>query len=229
MWGNIFIELLGVRPLDELINPTKRDWVTELYGDPGALLLLAHNILVYRSLFGEVYAVLNLEFGGVDTLYLVKICRIFDCDLSKIYISRAFRSQDTVEILKSLENVRDSTIVLIFPYNYLPQDPAKYHEATRITGIISRISLSNTVILLNTITRFGSRNPEGGSLHHHLVKIILRIAERGEWLIAELIKHPVKSLGEKRIFSKKILSNPLPTTKQRTILEWVANRVREAK
>ncbi len=223
--GRVLIELLGIKPLDELVNPTRRDWVVELYGDPRIILLLAHNIVVHRSLFGEVYLVLNIEFGGIDTLYLIKICRIRDCDLSRVFISRAFRTQDTVEILRSLEGSRNRSVILVLPYNYLPQDPEKYYEATKITGLINKISLSNTVIILNTITRFGSRNPEGGSLHHHLVKIILRIIEKDQWIIAELIKHPAKPVSEKKIFSKKILSNPVHTTSQRTILEWVREKI----
>ncbi|MEM1525919.1 MAG: hypothetical protein QW775_03455 [Ignisphaera sp.] len=217
------LKLTGVKPLDELIEPAKRDWIIEIYGDEKNVLNIAHHAMVFRSIYNEVYVVLNMEFGGIEVPYLTKLCRIYDCNLDNIYISRAFRLQDTLSILQSLLQAENETIIVIFPYSYVQLNPNSYTEATRITGIISRLSQTNQVILFNTISRFGYKLPEGGSLHHHLVKVIVKITRRNKWIVAELIKHPIKPYGV-RTFSEKILASPIPNAEQRTILEWIVSK-----
>lgn len=217
------LKLTGVKPLDELIEPAKRDWIIELYGDEKIVLDIAHYAMVFRSVYDEVYVILNIEFGGIEVPYLAKLCRICDCNLDNVYISRAFRLQDTLSILQNLLQAENKTIIIIFPYSYLQLNPNSYTEATRITGIINRLSQTNQVILFNTISRFGYKLPEGGSLHHHLVKVIVKLTRRNKWIVAELIKHPAKPYGV-RVFSEKILANPIPNVEQRTILEWIASK-----
>lgn len=217
-------KLTGVKPIDELIEPMKKEWVAEIYGDEKIVLDVAHHTMVYRSIYSEVYVVLNIEFGGIEVPYLTKLCRIHNCNLDNVYISRAFRLQDTVDTLQSLLQVENKLIIVIFPYNYVQPSPTNYTEATRITGIISKLSQANQVILFNKMSRFGYKLPEGGSFHHHLVKIIIKLIQKNKWIIAELIKHPIKPHGI-RVFPEKILVNPIPSIEQKTILEYITPKI----
>lgn len=212
--------MTGIRQLDDLVNPVKEQWITEFYGDPHIVLRVMHYAVVYRSTSSRVHVVFNIEFGGLDTLYLVKLCRILNCNLDSVYVSRAFRLNDTINVLKDLEAVSNAVVILVFPYNYLPRDPSKYTEATKITGVISRIALSNQVILFNAVTKHGYYMPEGGSLHHHLVKVIVRLSRREGCIYAQLVKHPAKP-SAMRIFSEKALEHPVLVKQRRTILDWL--------
>jgi hypothetical protein len=87
------LRLTGIRQLDELVHPFNPGWVLELYGDPGVVLRVAHYTMAYRSVESTLHVLLNLEFGGLDTLYLVKLCRIFNCNLDNIVVSRAFKAE----------------------------------------------------------------------------------------------------------------------------------------
>jgi hypothetical protein len=213
------MKVTGIKQLDELLNPLDKHWITEFYGDFDLVLRVMHYTMVYKSSENTVYVVFNVEFGGIDTLYLVKLCRIFDCKLDNIVISRAFRLNDAVEILEDLASKNDSIVLLAFPYNYLPFNPAKYTEATRVTGIIAKIAAFNQVILFNTVSKHGNHMPEGGSFHHHVVKVIVKLKQSRGVVYAELLKHPVKQ-GGRRIFTEKTLDYPLHSLKQRTILDW---------
>jgi len=217
------VKLTGITQLDELINPLRKDWIVEFYGEPGIVLPIMHYTLAYRSSNDTVYVVLNIEFGGIDTLYLVKLCRIFNCRLDNILISRSFNLDTTISILEELLNVSNSLIILVYPYNYLPKDPVKYSEATRITGIINKISFSNQVLLFNTISKHGYYRPEGGSLHHHLVKVIVKLTTRGKLIVADLVKHPVKQPC-RRMFSEKTIEHPVPKQIQKNIVDWLVSK-----
>jgi hypothetical protein len=213
------MKVTGIKQIDELLNPLDKQWITEFYGDFDLVLRVMHYIMAYKSSENTVHVVLNVEFGGIDTLYLIKLCRIFDCKLDNIMVSRAFRLNDAVKILEDLASRNDSIILLAFPYNYLPFNPAKYTEATKVTGIIAKISALNQVILFNTISKYGNYLPEGGNFHHHMVKVIVRLKKSKGIIYAELLKHPVKQ-GGRRIFTEKILDHPLHSLKQRTIIDW---------
>lgn len=214
------MKLTGIAPLDELLIPLKRDWIIEFYGDEGIVLKIMHYTVAYRSVDEYVYVVLNKEFGGIDTLYLVKLCRLFNCRLDNILVSRSFNLDATINTLQELLNIENSLIVLVYPYSYLPRNPVEYSEATRITGIINKISFSNQVLLFNSISKYGYHRPEGGSLHHHLVKVIIKLIPRGNTVVAELIKHPVKE-RTRRIFRDKALKYPVKKPPVKTIIEWL--------
>jgi len=150
----------------------------------------------------------------------VRLCRIFECRMDNIMVSRSFRLNDTVKILEDLAAEKDSVVVLVFPYNYLPSDPSKYSEATRITGLLTRISVFNQVVIFNTISRYGYFMPEGGSMHHHAVKIIVRMARRNGRIVSQIVKHPVKSEGI-RVFSEKLLETGVVVNSSRSLLAWI--------
>lgn len=210
----------GIRQLDELINPAKREWVLEVYGDQDPVLRVLHYTMAYRSRSERVYLLFNMEFGGLDTLYLVRLCRLLDCRLENIVVSRAFRLSDTVEALESLTSISNSLVLVLYPYSYVSRDPLRYSEATWITGLISRIAHRNQVLLFNTTTRFGAKSPEGGSFHHHAVKVIIKLSRKRRLVTAELVKHPVKQWGFKTI-PYTILEHPAKCGVGRTILDWV--------
>ncbi|MEM4620151.1 MAG: hypothetical protein QW607_08045 [Desulfurococcaceae archaeon] len=217
------LKVTGIRLLDDLISPLIRSWIVEFYGDLSLILKVAHYAMAYMSRLGLVYVVFNLEFGGVDTLYIVRVCRMLDCKLNNIIVSRAFRLSDTVNILEDLSKLKNTNIFLVLPYGYLPVDPLRYSNATKITGLIRRISLDNQVIVFNTTSKFGYNKPEGGSLHHHSVNIIVRLSYlRRGLILASLIKHPVKPLSS-RVFSEGILNHPIQSLRQNSLLKYLTS------
>lgn len=217
------MKLTGISQLDELVNPLYKHWIIEIYGESKPVLSLLHYVMAYRSSMERVYVLFNIEFGGIDTLYLVRLCRIFNCRLDNIVVSRAFRQGDTIKSLEELSSISDSLILLVYPYSYISRDPSRYYEATRITGLISRISISNQVIMFNTITKHGKYMPEGGSFHHHIVKVIVRLVEQGKSIIAELVKHPAKN-RVLRTIPLSMLEYPVVRSDQVTILDWVMRK-----
>ncbi|MEM4976590.1 MAG: hypothetical protein QXT64_04620 [Desulfurococcaceae archaeon] len=221
------MKLTGITQIDELIDPFCKHWITEIYGESTPVVSIMHYVMAYRSREDQVYVLLNLEFGGIDSLYLVKLCRIFNCNLENILVSRAFRLSETVKALEELSQVRNSLILLVYPYNYVSVDPRKYHEATRITGLISKVASSNQVVLFNAVTRYGKYMPEGGSFHHHVVKVIVRVIKRGNSLIAELVKHPVKE-KHWRIIPLSVLKHPVREQGKTTILRWIREDTTQA-
>lgn len=214
------MKLIGISQLDSLINPVYRHWIVELYGDQFPVLSLLHYAIAYRSSAEKVYVLFNVEFGGLDTLYLVKLCRVFDCRLDNVFVSRAFRLDDTVRILSELADTSGSLILVVYPYSYVSRDPSRYHEATKITGLLLRASVSNQVLLFNTTTRHGRYMPEGGSFHHHAVKVIVKLTKQGSSIIAELVKHPAKERTWRSIPLSLLEYTVKPRT-QLSILEWI--------
>lgn len=217
------MKLTGLVQLDELVNPLHRHWIVELYGDQQVVLRVLHYMIAYRSSVDRVYVLFNVEFGGLDTLYMIRLCRIFNCRLDNILVSRAFRLDDTARILEELSGLSGSLVLIVYPYSYIPIDPSKYHEATRITGLAMKIAMNNQVVLFNTTTRHGRYKPEGGSFHHHVVKVIVRLVKHGDSIIAELTKHPVKE-KQWRSIPISLLEHPLKPRAQATILEWAVPR-----
>jgi hypothetical protein len=214
------MRVTGFKPLDELISPVEKHWSVEFYGDPSVLFSLIHYTVASRSSSNRVYLVHNVEFGGLNTPLLVRLCRIFECRMDNIMVSRSFRLNDTVKILEDLAAEKDSVVVLAFPYNYLPKDPSKYCEATRVTGLLSKISAFNQVVIFNTVSKYGYFMPEGGSMHHHAVKIIVRVTRRSGRVVAQIVKHPVKNEGI-RIFSEKLLETGIVVDSSRSLLAWI--------
>ncbi|MGB9827172.1 MAG: hypothetical protein ACPLSM_01475 [Thermosphaera sp.] len=214
------MRVTGFKPLDELVSPVEKHWSIEFYGDPSILFPLIHYTVASRSSSNRVYLVHNVEFGGLHTPLLVRLCRMFECRMDNIMVSRSFRLNDTVKILEDLAAEKDSVVVLVFPYNYLPSDPSKYSEATRITGLLSRISVFNQVVIFNTVSRYGYFMPEGGSMHHHAVKIIVRVVRRNGRVVSQIVKHPVKNEGV-RVFSERLLEAGVVARGSRSLLAWI--------
>lgn len=215
--------LTGVRALDDLVNPLRKTWSTEFYGDRAVVEYLFHRAVAILSRQGPVKVLIARESGGLRADLLEGFCRLFDCNLASIAIGRAFRTNDVIELLGLASEEEGSSIVLLYPFSFLGSDPSAYSEATKISGLILRASAKNFVVLFNEVTKFGERMPEGGSMHHHVVKVIVRVSRLRGHVVAELIKHPAKRDGIVRRFSVKLLKGiDLLGGRNPSILEWLA-------
>lgn len=181
---------------------------------------MLHLAVAYRSRYEKVYLVIAQEFGGIRTDLLSRLCRLYDCSLDSIMIARAFSSYEVREILSRFEE-ESASLVVAYPYSFLPRDPSGYWEATAISGLVMKASQRNRVLVFNTLTKFGERLPEGGSMHHHVVKVIVRLAKRGNRVFAELVKHPGKPHGALVVFHTKLLEDLVLLEKRNTLLDWL--------
>ncbi|MEM1623953.1 MAG: hypothetical protein QW543_07505 [Sulfolobales archaeon] len=174
-----------------------------------------------------MYLVVAQEFGGLRTDLLLRFCRIYDCSLSNVMVARAFSNSEVREILSGLE-VEGASVVLAYPYSFLPRDPSEYWEATAISGLIARVSQRNRTFIFNTYTKFGDKLPEGGSMHHHVVKVIVKLVKQGSRVLAELVKHPGKPSGALAVFHVKLLEDIALLEKRKTLLDWVTRKQERA-
>jgi len=139
-----------------------------------------------------------------------------------IFVSRTFRQEDLVGLLNELNLVEipdEKILVLKHPYRFVPFDPGKYSEASRITGLLKRLVNNGwTIFLFNTVSRFGKIMPEGGTFHHHAVHVIVELKNIGKNLCkAVLRKHPFKPTGLSVLISIKQLYG-------RDTVTWVGQR-----
>lgn len=216
---NTLSKVIGFSLIDELISPIRSDWSVELYGDELLINYFFHVTLAYNSVWRRVFVIVAKEFGGIDPALLVKLCRIHGCSLNGVQVVRAFRNEDLVEILGELKQRSGELVVTLYPYSYLPKDPESYWKATLITGLLHQLSLRNQVIVFNAESKFGKYMPEGGSMHHHVVKVIVKLWRSRDVCYAKLIKHPCKE-GGVRVFRAKILEENLFKA-PRSLLNWV--------
>lgn len=195
----------------------------EFYGDHAVTSYMLHLAVAYRSRYERVYLVVAQEFGGIRTDLLLRLCRLYECSIGNIMVSRAFSSHEVRESLGGSE-WGEASLVIAYPYSFLPRYPSGYWEATAISGLIMRASQRSRVIIFNTTTRFGERLPEGGSAHHHFVKVIVRLTRRGRRVFAELVKHPGKPHGALAVFHTKLLEDLALLEKRGTLLDWLPAR-----
>lgn len=188
---------------------------------------MLHLAVAYRSRHERVYLVIAQEFGGIRTDLLLRFCRLYECSIGNIMVARAFSSYEVREALSGF-GWDGASLVIAYPYSFLPRDPSGYWEATAISGLIMKASQRSRVIIFNTTTRFGERLPEGGSAHHHFVKVIVRLTRRGRRVLAELVKHPGKPHGALAVFHTKLLEDLVLLEKRRTLLDWLSARPHEA-
>lgn len=216
----VLSRITGFSVIDELVTPIPDRWSVEFYGEDFLVNYLFHTTLAYNSAWRCVYAIVAKEYGGLDPGLLAKLCRIYGSSLTNIMVARAFRNEDLVNVLNGLTKRSDELIVVLTPYSYLPSDPRSYWKATSITGLLHQLSLRNQVVLFNTASKFGDYMPEGGSMHHHVVKIIVKLWRRGETCYAKLVKHSGRGNGGVRVFKLKLLENTV-LQNTRTLLDWV--------
>lgn len=212
--------ITGFELIDELLLPLPSNWSVEFYGDEFLVDYFFHTTLAYNSGWRRVYAVIVREYGGLDPGLLAKLCRIYNCSLTNIMVARAFRVEDLVNILKNPMDSYGNLVAILYPYSYLPSNPSSYWKATMITGLIHSLSLRNQVVLFNNTSRFGNHMPEGGSMHHHVVKIIVKLWRKRDLCYAKLVKHSGRGGSAARVFRLKTLEKTI-WTNSKTLLEWV--------
>lgn len=211
--------ITGFSLIDELIAPLSENWILEFYGDELLVLYLYHMTLAYNSAWRKVYSVIARERGGLDPVLLSRLCRVYDCSLSNVMVSRVFRTEELIGVLESLKRLEGYLAAILYPYSYLPRDPSSYWRATLVTGLIQSISSRNQVVLFNNTSKFGEYMPEGGSMHHHVVKVIVRMWRKRDLCYAKLVKHAGKKSGFLRMFRLKLLEDATPVG-SRTLLDW---------
>ncbi len=220
-----WLVVTGFKLLDELVEPSMRWWGVEFYGDHDITSYILHHTLAFRSRFERVYLVMAQEFGGIRTDLLTRLCRIFECSLTNIYVTRVFSNSELKSALSELAGLDEGLAVVAYPYNYLPKDPSKYFEASSISGLLKKVMESKELVVFNTFTRFGAVMPEGGNMHHHVVKVIVMLRKRGGRVCATLVKHPAKPSGTTKSFHTKLLEGVELVHYGRTLLEWSLNRL----
>ncbi|MEM0355625.1 MAG: hypothetical protein QXT88_01915 [Desulfurococcaceae archaeon] len=216
----VSIGITGFELIDELLTPLPNNWIIEFYGDEFLVNYFFHTTLAFNSLWRRVYAVIVREYGGLDPGLLAKLCRIYGCTLTNIMVARAFRIEDLVNILKNTIDSSGNLIAILYPYSYLPNNPSSYWKATLITGLIHSLSSRNQVVLFNTVSKFGNYMSEGGSMHHHIVKIMVKLWRRRDLCYAKLVKHSGKAGNSTRIFRLKLLETAIQRN-SKTLLEWI--------
>ncbi len=214
--------LTGVYEVDVLIGETPRDWIVEFYGDHRAIHPLLHQTAAYQSRRSDVLLVHSMEFGGLDPYLLYRLARRSGGSIDRIHVSRGFRLNDVAGTLESIDPLGYGVVILAYPYRYIPGNPAAYMEASRITGLVKKLSLNHRVIVFNEVAKNGGYYPDGGSLHHHTVHVIVGLWMRhGGRITARLFKHPSKPLGETTSFTYKRLLGGGLWVEQHRLTEWL--------
>lgn len=210
----------GLKVLDTLVEPSTRWWGIEFYGDYSIISYVLHHTLAFRSRYETIHLVIAQEFGGINTELLIKLCRIYDCMLTNIHVIRVFSNSELRVALNELSRSNPGLVIVTYPYNYLPRDPYRYFEASSISGMLREVMQENEVIVFNSFTRFGDVMPEGGSMHHHVMKVIVMLRRYGNKVYALLLKHPAKPSGITKVFHIKLLEDLILLRRSKTLLDW---------
>jgi hypothetical protein len=217
------LRISGIGIIDRLLEPLRREWVVEFFGDRRLTSYLMHHLVAFNGSKGRVYLILAQEFGGLRTDLISALCRVYGCLPSNVIVARAFSSDDVKDALRRLsdDGLEEGVAVLAYPYNYLPNDPQGYSQASEISGLIMKATLRHRLTILSTVTKFGDVMPEGGSLHHHIVKVIVKVFRSGGRAVAEIVKHPAKRAGARAYIHVKLLDGlALQEPPQRTLLQY---------
>ncbi|MCX8186687.1 MAG: hypothetical protein N3G48_06230 [Sulfolobales archaeon] len=215
----------GLKVLDSLVEPLMKFWGVEFYGDCSVTSYVLHHTLAFRSRYEDIHLIIAQEFGGIRTDVLTKLCRIYDCVLTKVRVVRVFSNSELREVLSGMVGLNAGLVVVAYPYNYLPKDPYRYFEATSVSGLLRRIMQENELLIFNNFTRFGNLMPEGGSLHHHMMKVVVMLRKHGSKVCATLLKHPAKPSGATKVFNAKLLEDLVLLARGKTLLEWSSTDV----
>jgi len=185
--------LTGIASLDHLINPVKRNWLVEVYGEEESVRITYHHIIAESSKHGLVAVAHIQEFGGLNPYLLARLARMKGGLIENIVVSRAFRLRDVANLIMNAVKQGAETIVVVNPYLYSPRKWTSYSLLTPVTAALRRASREAQVIVANESTKFGRRElPEGGNFHHHTVHVIVRLGRIRGGILARLIKHPAK-------------------------------------
>ncbi len=212
--------ITGARIIDDAIGPAPRHWIIEFYGDEKLVDLLMHHTVAYQSRRSTVYLVIDTDFGGLDPYLISRLSRRLGGNIDNIYVSRAFRINDLLGILSTLEDAR-GTLIVKYPFTFLPEGLSGYREAMRIVGALRRLTSRLRIILFNSRSKLG-RTAEGGKYHSHSVHVLVELYRKGERAYIVLRKYPGPREGLRMSFPLELLEGWGPWGVQRRLTEWLS-------
>jgi len=216
------LPITGIYEIDSLIGYIPRGWIVEFYGDYKVVKPLMHQTLAYQSKYYDTLLIHSREFGGLDPYLLNRLVKRSNGDIDRIHVVRGFRLQDVIESLINESLGEYGVIVLAYPYRYVPGNPAAYTEASRITGLIKKLAVNRRVIVFNEVSKNGYYYPDGGSLHHHTVHVIVGVwARPGDRVTIRLFKHPWKPVGLTTTTNYNRIIGEKPWVAQHRLTEWL--------
>ncbi|MGB9784227.1 MAG: hypothetical protein ACP5I2_01570 [Fervidicoccaceae archaeon] len=185
----------GITSIDYLVGCLQRGIIAEIYGDPD--LLFPASYIATASLHCKGGAVLGIvqENPLNYDLYAVRTAlRSMKCSEDGLLVSRAFRIEDAVDMIREAMNLPQESLIVFDPYAHSPNLPREYTRLSPLTAVIrSAAGRGKRVVLFNRVTKFGRFLPEGGNMHHHSVTVIVKLEKSGRRSYrATLIKHPTK-------------------------------------
>ncbi|NPA99054.1 MAG: hypothetical protein GXO43_06705 [Crenarchaeota archaeon] len=212
--------ITGISIIDDALGPVPRHWMVEFYGDEKLVDLVMHYTVAYRSRYDTVYLVINTDFGGLDPYLVSRLARRLGGSIDNIMVSRAFRINDLIGVLETLEDAY-GTLVVKYPFTFIPQSLGGYREAARIVGVLRRLTRGLRIVLFNTRSRLG-RIAEGGKYHSHSVHVIAELRRRGDRGYLVLRKYPGPREGLVSSFPLELLEGWGPWGVQRRLTEWLS-------
>ena len=212
--------ITGISIVDDALGHVPRHWMIEFYGDDRIVDLVMHYTVAFRSRYDTVYLVINTDFGGLDPYLVSRLTRRLGGSIDNIMVSRAFRTNDLIGVLETLENA-SGTLVVKYPFTFIAQSLRGYREATRIVGVLRRLSGRLRVVLFNTKSRLG-RIAEGGKYHSHSVHVLVELRRRGDRGYLYLRKYPGPREGLCSSFPLELLEGWGPWGVQRRLTEWLS-------
>ncbi|AFH43229.1 hypothetical protein FFONT_1241 [Fervidicoccus fontis Kam940] len=217
-------EKSGIEGIDELVGCIPKGIIAEFYGDFQLVLQTSYKVIAnFHCIDGTAVGIMQNELINYDFYMLRMYARSFGCNTNDMLVSRAFRLEDAINMLKSASNIDAENIAIIDPYIHSPSEPRNYWKLARLIAMMRALSAEGKrVLLFNRVSKFGRFLPEGGNLSHHSAYMIVRleIVDRRSYR-ATLIKHP--SRPEKSLVRSinEILSVRDKWEGQLPLLEWL--------
>lgn len=185
----------GISSIDCLVGCLQKGIVAEIYGDFDLLLQISYIATAsFHCRGGAILGIVQEDLLNYD-LYAVRTAlRAMECSEEGLLISRAFRIEDAVDMIREAIELPQDNLIIFDPYANAPNLPRDYTKLTPLTAAIRSAAVKGKrVVLFNRITKFGKFLPEGGNLHHHSATIIVKVERNGRRSYrVTLIKHPTK-------------------------------------
>lgn len=196
-------------------------------GNSGLLELVFHHAVSVSSVYGQVYVVLVREFGGLDPYFVLRLIRMRRGDPDNVFVARCFRVGDVEAVLEDLleNNVSSKASAVIYtPYSFVRGGLAGYLDSSRVTGLIHKLkNRGYRVILFNEVSRDGYYRPMGGSFHHHVADIVLRLEVKDRrWGYLVVVKHPRLPEGLHVSIPVEKIRGGGVWAEQRSLIEWLS-------
>jgi hypothetical protein len=215
---------IGIPTIDHLAGCLPGGAISEIYGDFD--LILHASYIAVASLHCRGGAALGIVQDNQMTydLYAVRtFLRIMGCSEDGLLISRAFKIEDAVEMIKEAISIPAENLVIFDPYVHSPLQPKEYWRLTPLTAALRKAIVSGKrIVLLNRVTKFGRFLPEGGKMHHHAISVIIKLERNGKKSYrAFLVKHPSKPEASASGSIRELYEVSREWGGQYLLLEWL--------